>query len=337
MVTDSVDPNPDKIHSARSVEANGQRLEAVKDDGSSPDYYGRLFWYTFSKMTVPQDELRELYKKLGIPEKHIPRKISAKGAWKRAITNVAKRESNKPVKDEDENGVTLQYEVRRFTPSIRVIEKTWLNSNNEQIDHEELVRLSYGGPDTIVWTPLESDADTAKEFYVKVKEEYKLLKNNYTNNKIRNWIRKSINRLDPIQLRESGGVYFVPERHSELMEKFCKLSKILDKKYSTGTTELVQIPVIKAPQEKEMIKERVRIDTVERASKKISMAKQILSENKNITPSQYQKFVEELKSLRQRKDEYSELLNTPLDICDEQIKILKQQMSDLASVVKGDS
>ncbi|MFO8005346.1 DUF6744 family protein, partial [Thioalkalivibrio sp.] len=66
------------------------------------------------------------------------------------------------------------------------------------------------------------------------------------------------------------------------------------------------------------------------------IAKQILSENKGITPAQYQKFVEELKSLRERKDEYSELLNSPLDICDEQIKILRQQMSELASHVRND-
>jgi len=176
---------------------------------------------------------------------------------------------------------------------------------------------------------------TPKEWYKIMMSRYERMKNAYTNRKIRDTIREAIQELTPVSMRESGGLYFVPEEYAGLMEKFSRLAIQLNENFSRSSyrTELVQIPVVREPEQKDMIREKVKTDTVKRAGQTLQEAKEIIEQGQEMSPSEYEEMVNELETLNERRKEYEDMLGEQLDTCKSQIEILNQQLEKLAKQV----
>jgi len=330
---------PDPVKSARSPTPNGQSIEAVANEDPNRDYYGRLITYTFSDILIPADSLRELYSEIGIPLDYFPKEINDRGAWKRACREIEKKRTYQEKQDTDNpEELTIIHEAIKIKPSVRQIEKTVINSENEEVNHEKIVKFRYEEPKNIQMKTLEGKEEEALKWYNEMMTKYEKLRSNYTQNHIRNTFREKVihgNKINSVAIRRTGSVYFIPEKHAELIEKFSKLAKTLDK-MSNDILEIVAIPVVKQPEQKDMIKRHIKKETVDRTSKVMEKAKEIIEEDKKINPSTYENFIEEMQSLRKKREEYKKLLDAPLDVCEEQINILRQQLQKITDNVKSD-
>lgn len=319
----------------KSAKAYGREIQSVASDEDT-DYLGRIIWYTFGEMLVPRDDLVKQFHELGIPEKYLPPEVQQKGAWKRACKKLEHKEEE-VIEDVGEKLVT-EYMTRKVDADTRIIVKEVRRTDKGQLDYKKLVRFEFNSEDDIKFEPLDASFDVASDWYDRMLDRYEILRESYEARHIRNNVRNTINKLNPVSMRQSGGVYFVPEKHADLIEKLATLTRYLGEEYgqSSYRTELIQLEVISKPDKKEMIARKIKQDTVGKANDVMQNFKQIINEDRDIYPSEFEDYNDQIKELMERKEEYEEMLGRQLGTCEEQIEIMKKQLGRISDHIKAE-
>ncbi len=315
----------------------GEQLKAVAEESDS-EILGRLFWTSVGGLLINEDTLSRYYRNLDIPMEYFPSEIKNKSAWKRATKEMETKETETMIVNGDEMAVVTEYMMRKMDRNERHLVKEVRREDKGRLEYKEIVSFEFDNEaDTPRWKTLDVDYKVAKEKAEEFQSKYKKLKNHYTDKQIRYQLRKTFNDLNKILMRSTGGVYFVTEKHADLLIKFRKLLKKLNEHHGTTnfSSALYQVPVISTEDQKDMISEKLTEDTVEKASNLMEEIQDIIESDDDITAKRYQRIVEDIHDLEHRKKEYEDTLSMKLKTCEQQEKILKRKLNDLIPKVKG--
>ncbi len=324
------DEDFEKIH--------GQEARAVSE-ADDADFLGRLFWYTVAETMAPADEYEQFVRNNDITEDLIPNRIKKKNAWRRATKDMEKKET---IEREDEDDLIVEYMTRKLDKDTRHLVKEVRLPDEGRLDYEELIEWTYDTEnDYVSWKPLVDEDDKrfkdVAELHAEMSERMKVYQESFTDREIRRMARNTLERRNKISLKSSGGVYFVPEEQAEFLRNFKKLlEQISEWGTSNYNSELWQVPVISNSEQRDMIEQGIREETISFANKKIRKIKEILEENEEITQGKYNRLFKEVKKVQQRKQKYADIIDRNLEVCDDQLDVLKGQIDKLADNVKQD-
>lgn len=309
------------------VKINDKKIAVVQKEDSN--FLGRIFWYTIAEADIPVDELEELYRELGIDKQYFPKTLRDDNVFK-IVTKMAEHKGKFVYNDE-----TIEYEdLIRDLKGTRILVR---ETKSDKLKHPQIGEWKLEGGE------IESklyDKRFKEEFdriTKLVKANFKKYKVTYRGKNIRDTLRDAIYTMNHIQLRPSGGVYFIPEIYSQIMDRFSELIRVINKRYkvSTWNSELITIPVIDTEPQRDMIMYKYEEETANTIDKVLVEVTEVLKDDDaTITPAKYGKLIEQLNYMKDTKQKYEDLLEKKLSKTEEGLKFLNQQLVQLTSKVK---
>ncbi len=308
-----------------------ENLRAIEGGKSVEiEYLGSLLWMSISdKVRINTEELEKELKELGL-EKYKPRKINPRDAFRRATRDVeVKREKHG-------EGTYINLLVRPVRTGegtmVRQLVREVVDGQNTRLEYKPVVQFETDREGNYNITPLVQDLhEPERRAMEQVGPLYEEASNNYEGEHIRGISHRVLNTCAPVSVRSSGGVYFIPQKHSETMNSLKQLIKNLseyDKGY--GTTRAWSIPVIDASEHREMVEESLEEQVMSGSVKMIEdMKKALDSPSEEIQIGTIKDYAREIKKMKTLVDDYEEMLELQSTRAQQNLEIAQQLATKL--------
>jgi len=317
----------------KRAQIKGEDIAAITSENA--EYFGRMFWFTIGKCEIPITKMEELYKKYNLDERYLPPRPREKDVFKIAT---------KLMESEEDIDETTRYEyLVRSSSALRkyLVREIHRMEDGKKKGNLEYKIVGYWDYDDEMGILATLEASELKDIFdektKELRDKFNHLMEVYTDKQIRDELRRVIYAMPTISLRQSGGVYFVPEnpRHISILEGFANILDEINSNYSKTiyTTELVYIPVITTEPNRKMLIKKYEVDAKEKLEKIFKSIKSLIDSDTTISVNTFQQYMNEIRNIRETKQKYEELLKTDMDTVEMQIEILNEHIEKLASKV----
>lgn len=218
------------------------------NDKDQTGIIGHLTWYSVSEHLIDQDELKQKLEDAGLGEEWMPKEIRQADAFRRATQEVKAR------KKTDQKGVFLNYLIREVYSDKKMIQR---NIVCETVDQKGK-RLHYDGKAAVLRLDKEnyqiesfSNDPTAEELVNEARKLYQLYSNHHSAQHLRVMLMDILKSMSPTPVRPNGGVYLIPENHSNELTKFCNFVNSLE-------AEAFMIPLVNSFDNRQMVVKKLR-------------------------------------------------------------------------------
>lgn len=290
---------------------------------------GNLLYYSLSDMSIAESELLNIFKLNQIPESYV-RKISKPDAFRRASSSIKNKTLYIP--DPSDNTINVKVkievdEVRSDNNGIsRIVGKKLIDEKNEEVKYDPVAELTYDRVTEqcsfrmLDLTPATYQAYT--DLCQEVQTNYTAWSIYHTKDTVRNIINRIITDTHPVNLTPSGLCKFVPKTHSDLlsslkeaikdMEHFCQ---------QPGQNNFMEIiPVINTEEQQDMIKEASAQELKTTLFNFTQELKDVLQARNSLPSRTVTSYLERFKELKEKVDDYENLLGDYLGFLKVQIK-----------------
>jgi hypothetical protein len=316
---------------------NTDNLMVLDNKEFKKEFLGRILWFTISDCKVSFEELKTAFKAAGIDEKYLPKEISPRDAFRRA-TKVA--EAKRIKLDDDTYLNLLVREVKMADDEIvRQLVREVVDSKNTRLEYLPVVEFGLKND-----TDFSADCmiDTLALYQEEIKAmknvtiEYEKCRQNYNGRHVRELVQGILSGCDPVAVRPSGGVYFVPEKHGETVQSLSDMVKILSQ-YSINSerSRLYSVPVIDAKEHREMVAESLEDQVKNNGQSIVSEMANVLKSGRNITQKTAEQYINKVKDLKSMVAKYSDMLQTEILNVDEIMDIAMKQARKLLDTVEA--
>ena len=320
---------------------NGQvhmdNLLVLDDKQYETSFLGRILWFTISDMKVTFDQLKTAFNNAGIDEKHLPKEISPRDAFRRA-TKIAEA---KRIKLDDDKYLNLMVREVKMDDEyvIRQLVREVVDSKNTRLEYLPVVEFSLHNDKTFTAVGMIADSQLYNDELLtmdKVTNEFDRCQTSYNGRHIRELVQNILSGCDPVAVRPSGGVYFVPEVYSSTVQGLSEMIKELSQ-YSIDSerSRMWHVPVISTEEHKVMITESLE-DQVKNESQSLvcEMAK-VLKDGKTVTSKLAEQYINRVKELRTTVKKYEDMLQTEILGTQSAMDIAMQQARKLLDSVEA--
>jgi hypothetical protein len=166
--------------------------------------------------------------------------------------------------------------------------------------------------------------------------EFEKCRQSYNGRHVRELVQGILSECDPVSVRPSGGVYFVPEKFGETVQSLSEMVKIISQ-YSINAerSRLYSVPVIDAQEHRVMVAESLEDQVKNNSQSLVSEMTNVLKSGRNITQKTAEQYINKVKDLKKLVANYSEMLNTEILNVDEIMSIAMQQARKLLDSVEA--
>lgn len=335
----------DKEIEVKINEMEGKSMKNIKTDNLlvlndstfQTSFLGRILWFTVSEMRVSADQLKTAFQNAGIDEKHLPKEISPRDAFRRA-TKIAEA---KRIKIDSERYLNLLVREVKMSDDIivRQLVREVVDSGNVRLEYLPVANLKLENDKTFITEPLINRYDLLNDediALLKVENEFDKCQANYNGRHVRELVQGILSKCDPVSVRPSGGVYFIPECHSETVQALSDFVRELSQ-YSIDAerSRLFQVPVISAEEHKVMITESLEDQVKGDSQSLISEMAKMLKDGRTITPKLAESYINKVKGLRKLVEKYEDVLQTEIIGTQSAMDIAMQQARKLLDNVEA--
>lgn len=298
---------------------------------------GNLLYYSLSDVKISEQELVYIFQNNQIPVSYI-KKISAPDAFRRASSSI----KNRILHILDGNGDTIKVkievdEVTSDTDCVtRIIGRKVVDEDNREVSYEQIAEISYlRDTDTVTYHLKNYDPDNNSVYgslCAEVKDKYAEWSMYHTKDTIRNTILRIINDTHPVSLTPTGLCKFVPKTHTDLlyslkkalveMEQFCV--------NPSDSNFMEIIPVINTEEQQDLVKKASVRELKEELFGFTQELKDVLTARSSLPARTVTSYLDRFKGLKEKVDDYENLLGNYLDF-------LKVQLTDAIQLVKDNS
>jgi len=238
---------------AKSVVKNAVAIPGVDDESRFP-ILGSLVWYSLRDVRITRGVLGGMYDRHGIDRRHMPAEISPANAFRRAATRVHTDQTQAAKQDLD--GTTKVVMIRHVANNEREIVKHIIAERRDS----ENKRLSYEQVGTLIFDKdLAEMRGTALSEYRYIVERtesyYSDMCEFYNGTHIRNSVHRILSDTHPVNVRPAGGVFFVSQEYSSVIEALTGFVEDTNTFGVTGTDEAIfeAIPLLDVEKQRKMI------------------------------------------------------------------------------------
>ncbi len=316
---------------------NDGGLLAFEDKTFAAHFLGRILWFTISDMRVNFEELQQAFCNAGIDERYLPKPISPRDAFRRA-TKVAEA---KRIKLDNEQYLNLLVrEVKMADDEIvRQLVREVVDSKNVRLEYLPVANMKLQNDKDLITDPIIAKNYLNNEeslALLKVENEFEHTKENYNGRHVRELVQNILSGCDPVAVRPSGGVYFIPEKYADTAQALSEMVRELSK-YSIDAerSRLWTIPVIDAEEHRVMVAESLEDQVKANSNSLIGEMTKILKDGRNITQRTAENYITRVKDLKSTIAKYEDMLNTEILNIQSTMDIALQQARKLLENVEA--
>jgi DNA-binding protein H-NS len=316
---------------------NTDNLLVLEDKQFETHFLGRILWFTISDCKVSYEQLKEAFQTAGIDEKYLPKEISPRDAFRRA-TKVA--EAKRIKLDDDTYLNLLVREVKMADDEIvRQLVREVVDSKNTRLEYLPVVEFALKNDTDFSADPMIGKLALYREEQSamdNVTLEFEKCRQNYNGRHVRELVQSILSGCDPVAVRPSGGVYFVPEKYGNTVQSLSDMVRIISQ-YSINAerSRLYSVPVIDAKEHRVMVAESLEDQVKNNSQSLVSEMANVLKSGRNITQKTAEQYISKVKDLKKMVASYSEMLNTEILNVDEIMNIAMQQARKLLDNVEA--
>lgn len=221
---------------------------AVVQNQNQEGILGNLFWYSVGKQLIKVDELELKLTQSGLPIDWMPNPIRAVDAFRRATKESETKKATGTA------GVFKNYLVREVFSDKDMVQRNivieTVDQSGKRLDYESeagIMRLDKKGKNLITI----SDDDTVLGLMQDVEQKYLLYRDFYSSQHLRVMVNKILQSLAPTPVRPNGGIYFVPDSHSDGLQKLVSFISSLE------NSEGFKVPVVDTFDNRNMVNKKL--------------------------------------------------------------------------------
>ena len=281
-------------------------------------FLGRLVWYSVRKQRIPQEDFESLCDKEGVPPDYRPRRTRAIDAFKNAVRSLSGSDyivepdlvydPTTGLKTGQKAMIVATTVPDRASNSLPVVLKA--------IFDPKTLNVAYEG--------------TAQHLVPRIDDEYSLNRESYRDEDVRKMVVEAIHGAYAFNLKQTGGVYFIPEDHAASVES---VARVIDQ---LAGCEMVSVPVIDGEPERRTVIKQYEKATLERLGELMAMVKETIDKGEEIVPSVYKRFHDEAEYIAEQKAKYEDFLSVAMEKVSIEATILGQYLGRLAGMVRED-
>lgn len=288
-----------------------ENVTAVQNIGEE-EILGHLMWFSVGKQLVKRGDLLTTLTQAGLEGSWMPNPIRSSDAFRRATKEIEAKKSTATA------NVFENYLIREVFADKEQIHRNIVVETVDQTGK----RLNYNSQAGIITLNKKDDSlifvtsnDMAKELCEEAEKRFKLYKDYYSAQQLRVMVGKILQSLAPTPVRPNGGVYFIPDSHTEGLNKLVRFTSALE------NSEGFKVPIVNTFDNQQMV------------NKKLSEhLENILLEcrsSEHLRKSQVKELVNQANAVIEDYRNYKNIVQNEADHFGERILLIKSEVTKL--------
>lgn len=308
------------------------------DGDSEAAILGSLIWYGLRDLRITRKHLEAAFNEAGLDKKHLPRDIRAVDAFRRATKVIEGTTTH-------ENGEKkiISFLVRdvgeKDDEVIRKVVKETRNLAGRRLAYDEVAELSFNKvTQTLTTVPSEARFNGLCK---QVEHAFDDFLGHYTASHLRAIVHSIVESCDPVRVRPTGAVYFIPRQYHGIVEALTTLLPAVERWAEKvgefhAPSACESVLLIDSAKHRELILSKFDQQTNEELESGVKELAAILKGEQEITVGAAQRWVERLSKLREVAGRYEGLLEAQLDATKTKIGVLGTQVSRLVDKLQDE-
>lgn len=314
--------------------------------GQNVPILGFITWLSTPQAFVPTDIYIEAYERLGLPKEELLKPTSVADAYSLASSGLEiKRKKGKVEENEETFRNVLVTEITN-TPKLAIrkivvqtIDPSVAGSDDDIVHSVEgIIRLDKE-KNEITFENLKNDPileDLKRKFYA----DYQLYRTHFHSQKIRGPLTRLIKRMDPVKIKKTGGVYFVPYQYEEPLDRLGKFIEVLNKHAKSidqEPFEFIMVEVAGKQEMIEMVRRAYEAEMLADIQEHQNELRVLLEGSGKIDKRTVFRMFDRIKEMQKKASTYRQLLSEKVMQLDTHFEILKQQANALLEKVDDEA
>jgi len=272
-----------------------------------PDNLGSICWYTVHDQEIARDDVTQKLKDARLDVSFTPRRTAPTDAFRRAV-----RDSEvKKVARFD--GTFANFLIRYVTKSkddlVCQVVREVVNANLKHLSYEQIAEVGLDrATGTVAYRELGSGFRYEEPNIAQaIKERYNRYLDHYNGAHMRIIIHDVLRTLNPVAVRPSGGVYFVPEEGEKTLRRLQAFVKSLG-----GESDMWLMPVLDNEDARVVVRSTLDAEVTSASAQVIEDLRRMLGRKGEISEGDQRRALAELHRLQDLTTRYEAILEDKL-------------------------
>jgi hypothetical protein len=273
-------------------------------------YLGALAWYSISDCLITRNQLAERLSQAGLEERFLPGELNIRDAFRRACH--AGERKREPAGDNNFVNILIRQVKADSRDMVVQVVKEVVDAKNIRLSYEPMVELTLlDGEITVRELVDVLPEDIAINAAYAIVNRFQVVKNHYEGYHIRDLVMRVLRECDPVAVRPSGGVYFVPQVHEEKLQALKSfVNSLAEYSVTSNTSSMWSIPVIDVEEHRQMIRVSLEEQVNAESERLISEMTEIIKSGKTIRQKTAKQYIDRVRNLARLVKDYKDLLET---------------------------
>jgi hypothetical protein len=317
-----------------------ENLVVVKDsENVDVSFLWHLLWFTISDVKISREQLEQIFTDIGIPEKYLPNPISPRDAFRRATKMIEFKREPKEGEQQTYTNILVREVSSNRERIIRQIVREVVDSKNVTLSYDPIAQLTLRNEtlEARYLTHSSNITDYEIDIIDSIPDLYENAKENYNGKNVRDIIKNILYECNPVSVRPSGGVYFVPYKYTDTVENLKTFARELANFSITETrTQMFSVPVIDTQEQRDMVEDSLENQVISGSISLINEMKELVSQgNRRITQYLAEQYIDKVKALKNLVTEYEDMLESQAIKARENLNLAMAQAMKLLEEVEA--
>ena len=310
-----------------------KKMAAVPGEIKGDDRYpilGHLVWYGLRDVRIGRQDLQDLLNNAGLGSSNMPPEIRPPDAFRRATTSISTRTPTDLGNGRFEN-IMVRDVYSDSKEIVRHIIREETDSQNKVIQYAKIGQVVYNRVLEKMSVGINPQYEHHKNKIIKV---YNELVEYYTGKHIRDMVYKMVHDTNPVNVRPAGGVYFVANTYTPIVESLEIFVASINHYGVLGTDQAVfeSVPMLDIEKQRKLIFDKYESQCTISVEATLGELAKLLKAEKAPSPKIKTNYVNKAKELKKGITKYEELLERDMDESRLKCQLLQEQVKQLLNM-----
>ena len=287
------------------------------------DNLGSLVWYTIRDQEIARQDIKNKLIAAGLDEAFTPKKTAPSDAFRRAVRDSEQKKI--PRFDGTFVNFLLRYVSHTKDELACHVVREIVDAASRRLDYQQVAEVGLDRANNIVYrNDFLARRDDEPDVPTEVARRYERCLDHYNGSHLRIIVHDVLRTLNPIAVRPSGGVYFIPAEGGKTLHNLQKFVQSLG-----GESDLWLMPVLDNEDARMVIRSTLDNEVESVSGQVINDLYKLLQRKGEVSEADQRRALHELHRLQNLTAQYEEILEdkmlsaqTRLDVALRQVKNL---------------